>query len=111
MIVPMDLKFRSSRCALSRSSPVSASSTYDLAHLDVDGLIVGLVVSTQGREAALGARKIRALLERGNRTLVFSWEVGKSCSVFKGCSDITCVFGPLRSLQNFSLSEWRLRAP
>jgi hypothetical protein len=47
----------------------------------------------------------------GNRTLVFSLEVGKSCSVFKGHSDIFGVFGLLRSLQNFSLSEWRLRAP
>ena len=46
----------------------------------------------------------------GNRTLVFSLEVGKYCSVFNGRSDIFDVFGPLRSLQNFSLSEWRLRA-
>jgi hypothetical protein len=44
----------------------------------------------------------------GNRTLVFSLEVSKSCSDFKVRSDIFDVFGPLRSLQNFSLSEWRL---
>src|ERR1700747_800935 len=47
----------------------------------------------------------------GNRTLVFSLEVSKNCSVFKGRSDIFGSFGPLRSLQNFLLSEWRLRAP
>jgi hypothetical protein len=47
----------------------------------------------------------------GNRTLVFSLEVGKSCSVFKGRSDIFGVFSSLRSLLNFSLSEWRLRVP
>jgi integrase len=38
---------------------------------------------------------------------VFSLEVSKNCSVFKGRSDIFGVFGTLRSLQNFSLSEWR----
>jgi hypothetical protein len=46
----------------------------------------------------------------GNRTLVFSLEVSEYCSVFSGRSDIFRAFGPLRSLQNFSLSEWRLRA-
>jgi hypothetical protein len=43
----------------------------------------------------------------GNRTLVFSLEVSKNCSLFSGRSDILAVFGPLRSLQNFSLSEWQ----
>jgi hypothetical protein len=47
----------------------------------------------------------------GNRTLVFSLEVSKYCNVFKGRSDIFAVFGLLRSLQIFPLSEWQLRAP
>lgn len=42
---------------------------------------------------------------------VFRLEVEKSCSVFYGRSDIFVVFGPLRSLPNFPLSEWRLPAP
>src|SRR5882672_3335519 len=46
----------------------------------------------------------------GNRTLVFSLEVSKYRSVFKGHSDIFRCFGPLRSLQSFPLSEWRLPA-
>src|SRR5438105_3495788 len=47
----------------------------------------------------------------GNRTLVFSLEVGKNYSLFNGRSDIFGGFVPLTTLQNFSLSEWRLRAP
>jgi hypothetical protein len=46
----------------------------------------------------------------GNRTLVFSLEVSEFRSVFNGRSDIFGVFGPLGSSQNFSLSEWQLRA-
>ena len=36
---------------------------------------------------------------KGNRTFVFSLEVSKNCSVFKGRSDIFGVFGPLRSFR------------
>src|SRR5882757_5589460 len=43
----------------------------------------------------------------GNRTLVFSLEVAEFRNVFKSRSDISQLFGRLRSLQNFSLSEWR----
>ena len=46
----------------------------------------------------------------GNRTLVFSLEVSKYCSVFKRRSDSSQIFGRLRSLRSFSLSEWRLPA-
>jgi len=44
----------------------------------------------------------------GNRTLVFSLEVAGFSNVFNGYSDIFGSSGPLRSLQNCSLSEWRL---
>src|SRR5882757_10798729 len=43
----------------------------------------------------------------GNRTLVFSLEVAEFRNVFNSRSDISQLFGRLRSLQNFSLSEWR----
>ncbi len=61
----------------------------------------------------LGAIKVAELpgAGEGNRTLVFSLEVSKYCSVFKGRSDIFQLFDLLGSLRNFSLSEWRLRAP
>jgi hypothetical protein len=35
-------------------------------------------------------------------------EVGKSCSVFKNRFDVSQLSERLRSLQNFSVSEWRL---
>jgi hypothetical protein len=41
----------------------------------------------------------------GNRTLVFSLEVGKFRNPYQGCSDILQPSGRLRLLQNFSLSE------
>src|SRR6266702_6974143 len=40
-----------------------------------------------------------------------AWKSGKSRHVFKGYSDIFGVFGPLRSLRNFSLPECKLRVP
>src|SRR5216684_5754355 len=43
----------------------------------------------------------------GNRTLVFSLEVPGFRNVFKSRSDVSQLFERLRSLQNFSLSEWR----
>jgi hypothetical protein len=46
----------------------------------------------------------------GNRTLVFSLEGSKHSSVFKNPFDIFGFFSPLRSLENFSLSEQRRSA-
>src|ERR1700716_2540667 len=67
------------------------------------------------REVQSGRRPPRPTLATGRRLKsgrsvpdVFSLEVSKYCRVFKSRSDIFGVFGPLRSLQNFSLSEWRL---
>ena len=49
--------------------------------------------------------KFSQRIEEGNRTLVFSLEVSKYRSVFRDRSDVFGVFGSLRSLQNFPLSE------
>lgn len=42
---------------------------------------------------------------------LFSLEVSKYCSVFSDRSDIFGAIRPLRSLQNFSLSEWAVASP
>src|SRR6266849_9239219 len=78
----------------------------------VFSLVAEMTLTAVGMRLRIRAKLLKLFgAGEGNRTLVFSLEVSKYCNVFSGRSDIFQLFDPLRSLRNFSLSEWRLRAP
>ncbi|WP_177234914.1 hypothetical protein [Bradyrhizobium sp. cf659] len=67
--------------------------------------------TTEASTSGLTETQLMKKVLKGIEPSYSAWKAPEYCNVFKSHSGISQLFGLLRSLRNFSLSEWRLPPP